>query len=211
MFAEFPLPCPPHNQQDEGHHQAGENHMRYENRKVDRTSPVVIRVRYRPNLLMVAPMSGHYATLLRGTVREFMRDHNVYITDRDRRLVGVLPLGTLLLARKGTRVAEIMESDVVSVSAEVDQEDVAKLFMKYDLVALPVVDEDGLLIGRITVDDIMVLKKTPTQQRNTHSFVVALTHQAKRRSLKIVRLALPSRAIHNHDMDPAQRKVTDRA
>jgi magnesium transporter len=94
-------------------------------------------------------------SLIRDAADEIEEIHNVYITDRDRRLVGVLPLGTLLLARKGTRVAEIMESDVVSVSAEMDQEDVAKVFMKYDLLAIPVVDGSGLLVGRITVDDIM--------------------------------------------------------
>ena len=94
-------------------------------------------------------------SLIRDAADEIEEIHNVYITDRDRKLVGVLPLGTLLLARKGTRVAEIMESDVVSVSAEMDQEDVAKVFMKYDLLAIPVVDGSGLLVGRITVDDIM--------------------------------------------------------
>ena len=93
--------------------------------------------------------------LIRVAADEVEEIHNVYITDRERRLAGVLPLGTLLLARKGTRVAEIMEPDVVSVSAEMDQEDVAKVFMKYDLVAIPVVDGAGMLVGRITVDDIM--------------------------------------------------------
>ncbi len=93
--------------------------------------------------------------LIRAAADEVEEIHNVYITDRERKLAGVLPLGTLLLARKGTRVAEIMEEDVVSVSAEMDQEDVANVFMKYDLVAIPVVDGEGMLVGRITVDDIM--------------------------------------------------------
>lgn len=93
--------------------------------------------------------------LIRIAADEVEEIHNVYITDRKGKLTGALPLGTLLLARKGTRVAEIMESDVVSVSAEMDQEDVAKVFMKYDLLAIPVVDGAGLLVGRITVDDIM--------------------------------------------------------
>jgi magnesium transporter len=92
--------------------------------------------------------------LIRAAAEEVEEIHNVYITDAGR-LVGVLPLGTLLLARKGTRVAEIMEPDVVAVGAETDQEEVAKIFMKYDLLALPVVDNNGMLVGRITVDDIM--------------------------------------------------------
>jgi len=93
--------------------------------------------------------------LIRTAADEVEEIHNVYITDRGGKLSGVLSLGTLLLARKGTSVGEIMESDVVSVSADMDQEDVAKVFMKYDLLAIPVVDTSGVLVGRITVDDIM--------------------------------------------------------
>ena len=93
--------------------------------------------------------------LIRTAADEVEEIHNVYITDRHRKLVGVLPLGTLVLARVGTRVAEIMEPDVVSVSTDMDQERVAQVFMKYDLVAVPVVDPRGVLVGRITVDDIM--------------------------------------------------------
>jgi len=94
-------------------------------------------------------------SLIRAAADEVEEIHNVYITDRAGKLVGVLPLGTLLLARKGTRVDQIMEPDVVSVGADLDQEEVAKIFMKYDLLALPVVDNAGMLVGRITVDDIM--------------------------------------------------------
>lgn len=93
--------------------------------------------------------------LIRGAADEVDEVHNVYITDRSRRLVGVLPLSTLVVAPRGTRVAERMDPDVVSVSTDMDQEDVAKVFMRYDLVAIPVVDPNGVLVGRITVDDIM--------------------------------------------------------
>ena len=93
--------------------------------------------------------------LIRAATDEVEEIHNVYITDRGGKLSGVLSLSALLLARRGTRVGEIMESDVVSVTADMDQEDVAKVFMKYDLLAIPVVDTSGVLVGRITVDDIM--------------------------------------------------------
>jgi magnesium transporter len=68
---------------------------------------------------------------------------------------GVISLRTLVLAQPGARVEDLMEPDVVTVSADMDQEDVAEVFRKYDLVAIPVVDPDGTLAGRITVDDIM--------------------------------------------------------
>jgi magnesium transporter len=93
--------------------------------------------------------------LIRAAAEEVEEIHNVYITDRAGKLEGVLPLGTLLLARSGTLVDQIMEPDVLSVGAEIDQEEVANIFRKYDLLALPVVDGSGKLVGRITVDDIM--------------------------------------------------------
>jgi magnesium transporter len=92
---------------------------------------------------------------IRAAAEEIEEIHNVYITDRAGKLEGVLPLGTLLLARPGTHVGEIMEPDVLSVSVDTDQEQVARIFMKYDLLALPVIDKAGKLVGRITVDDIM--------------------------------------------------------
>lgn len=93
--------------------------------------------------------------MMRAAADEIEEVHNVYVTDKARRLTGVLPLRALVLARPGARVADIMDPDVVSVSTEMDREDVADVFRKYDLVAVPVVDPDGTLIGRITVDDII--------------------------------------------------------
>jgi magnesium transporter len=92
---------------------------------------------------------------IRASADELEDVHNVYVVERDGRLIGVLSLRELMLAKPGTRVTEVMEPDVVSVSTEMDQEDVARVFRKYDLVTVPVVDPDGRLVGRITVDDIM--------------------------------------------------------
>ncbi len=93
--------------------------------------------------------------LIREAADEIEEIHNVYVTDRDRRLRGVLSIRALVLARRGARVADIMQPDVVTVSTEMDQEDVAEVFRKYDLVVIPVVDPEGTLVGRITVDDII--------------------------------------------------------
>jgi magnesium transporter len=93
--------------------------------------------------------------LIREAAAEIDEIHNVYVTDRYHRLRGVLPLRKLVLARPGAKVADIMEPDVVSVTTEMDQEDVAHVFRKYDLVAIPVIDRLGQLVGRITVDDII--------------------------------------------------------
>lgn len=93
--------------------------------------------------------------LIRAAAEEVDEIHNVYVTEANRRLVGVLPLSRLVLARMDAKVTDVFEPDVVSVSTDMDQEDVAHMFRKYDLVSIPVVDPDGTLVGRITVDDII--------------------------------------------------------
>lgn len=92
---------------------------------------------------------------IRSRAEEVEEVYNVYVTDDEGRLAGILPLKQLVLARPGTRVAEIMDRNVISVKADMDQEEVAQIVRKYDLVAVPVVDESGRLLGRITVDDVI--------------------------------------------------------
>lgn len=81
--------------------------------------------------------------------------HNVFVVDSRGHLVGLIPLRRLILADKGAPVEEVMTTDLVSVPVTVDQEEAAQYFEKYDLLSLPVVDELGRLVGRITVDDIV--------------------------------------------------------
>jgi magnesium transporter len=80
---------------------------------------------------------------------------NIYVVDQGSRLVGTIPILDLILNPPKRPVSEIMETNVISVPVEMDQEEVANLFGKYDEFTLPVVDEDGKLVGRITVDDII--------------------------------------------------------
>ena len=84
-----------------------------------------------------------------------------YVVDERRHLVGVLPLRSLIMARPDQSIAEIMAPDVVSVSVDDELETVAGALTKYDLLALPVLDEQGRIAGVITVDDVMdiVLRK----------------------------------------------------
>ncbi len=81
--------------------------------------------------------------------------HHVYVVDLQGRLAGTLALPRLLLAKPSDLVRDLMDPDTRSVPAEMDQEEVAQIFKKYDLVAMPVVDRAGRLLGRITVDDIV--------------------------------------------------------
>ena len=79
----------------------------------------------------------------------------VYAVSDDGRLEGVVPLKSLLLSPSDALVADVAEPDPVAVEPDLDQEDVARIMERYDLVALPVVSSSGRLLGRITVDDIL--------------------------------------------------------
>jgi magnesium transporter len=79
----------------------------------------------------------------------------LFITDRLKRLVGVINLRQLIVADPATPITEIMDTDVVYVYTDTDQEECADLMQRYDLLALPVVDEHKALLGIITVDDLV--------------------------------------------------------
>ena len=79
----------------------------------------------------------------------------VYVVDNDDRLRGILPLKTLITHPSVSKIKHVMDEDPVSVKADTPIDEVALDFEKYDLVAMPVIDSIGRLVGRITVDDVM--------------------------------------------------------
>jgi len=81
--------------------------------------------------------------------------HGLYVTDNKNRLLGFIPLQRLIIASPSSVTDSIMEEIKISVTPYVDQEEVANIFKKYDLVTLPVIDDSGILLGRITADDII--------------------------------------------------------
>jgi magnesium transporter len=91
---------------------------------------------------------------LRKSVSE-ERAFELYVVDDHGHLVGVVPLRRLLTASPGSPVFAVREEDVVSVTPEMDQEEVARLVAKYDLVTVPVVDSRHRLVGTIPVDDVI--------------------------------------------------------
>ena len=89
--------------------------------------------------------------------------YTCYVTRR-RILEGVVTVKSLLLSSYETRIGDIMETNVLSVRTMDDKEDVAQMFSKYDLTALPVVDKDDRLVGIVTVDDAMdVIEEETTE------------------------------------------------
>ena len=77
-----------------------------------------------------------------------------YITNNQHILLGFVSMRSILLASSNTLISDIMETDVISVECDEDQEQVAKIFSKYDLLVLPVVNDQHRLIGIITIDDV---------------------------------------------------------
>ena len=78
-----------------------------------------------------------------------------YVTDENRKLLGIVTVKDLLLSEKSKKIFEIMDTNIISVNTLEDKEVVADKFQKYDLLALPVVDQENRLVGIITIDDAM--------------------------------------------------------
>ncbi|WP_430814303.1 magnesium transporter [Carboxylicivirga sp. RSCT41] len=92
---------------------------------------------------------------MRRQAEEIDEVYYVYVVDSDGILKGTLSLKRMLLSATDVLVKEIYNSDIISVKVDVPAEDVSNIMDKYDLVALPVVDSVGRLVGRITIDDVV--------------------------------------------------------
>jgi magnesium transporter len=101
---------------------------------------------------------------LRAVAPESEDVYYLFVVDEEVRLVGVVSLRQLVVVPPWTRVVEIMDPGVIHVHADADQEEAARLMSRYDLLALPVVDEEGRLLGLITHDDLVeVLEEEATE------------------------------------------------
>jgi magnesium transporter len=79
----------------------------------------------------------------------------LYVVDEQRTLIGVVPIRRIVSAPPGRLISEIMIPDPVSVNADDDQEEVARIVTRFDLLAIPVTDVDGRMLGLITIDDVI--------------------------------------------------------
>lgn len=101
-------------------------------------------------------------------VKKHYRDENeifyLYVLDRFGRLIGVVNLRALILADASQTVEEIMNRDVITARVDMDQEEVAQILARYDLLAVPVVDGENKLVGIIAVDDVVdVIEEEATE------------------------------------------------
>ncbi|MBT7619648.1 MAG: magnesium transporter [Flavobacteriales bacterium] len=95
---------------------------------------------------------------------EIKEVHTIYVVDDHEKLVGTLSLKRLLLTETRILINEIANYDIVSVIATEDDDEVANIMNKYDLIVMPVIDETGVLLGRITIDDVMDVVKEEAEK-----------------------------------------------
>ncbi|TCT22398.1 magnesium transporter [Melghiribacillus thermohalophilus] len=115
----------------------------------------------------------------------------VYVVDDQKRLVGVISLRDLIIAEDDCPVKEIMSERIVSVSVGDDQEEVGRVMMDYDLLALPVVDFQNHLLGIITVDDIMDVMEEEASEDYSKFAAVADMEKLDKNSFHAARKRIP--------------------
>ena len=106
-------------------------------------------------VLPQATRADHALALVRTQAQEKETIYSIYVIDQSNRVVGVVSLRELLAADTARRLNEIMEDNVVACRPDMDQEEVARLISRYDLLALPVLDDEDHLLGIVTVDDVI--------------------------------------------------------
>lgn len=115
----------------------------------------------------------------------------VFVIDDLDRLVGIVTMKKLLLSPAHVLISDIMKEDIISVPTSMDQEEVARLMERYDLVTMPVVDLDGCLVGRITIDDIVDVIRDEAEEDIQRMSGVAGGEEATDSILRITRGRLP--------------------
>lgn len=113
--------------------------------------------------------------------------YHAYVIDEQRKLQGVISLRTLILASPEQLIGDIMLSKVISSNVHQNQEDVAKTIARYDLIALPIIDNNGALVGIVTHDDAMdVASDEATDDFHKSGGVSSLVSSFKDTSIKIL-------------------------
>ncbi|MGQ0811194.1 MAG: magnesium transporter, partial [Nitrospiraceae bacterium] len=116
----------------------------------------------------------------------------IYVTDKEERLVGVLSLRQLITVPPATPLKNIMTRDVMSVAVDMDQEEVARQVASYNLLAIPVVEKDGTLVGIITVDDVVdVIREEATEDMLKMAGAIEEEAVTRSSSVAAARVRLP--------------------
>jgi len=117
--------------------------------------------------------------------------YTIYVVDSGGRLTGVVSLKDLILAAPTKRVSDIAERDVISMSADADQADVAKKMQDYDFLAMPIVDRSRRLLGIVTFDDVMDVMRDEATEDMYYLASLNTDERVFTNPLKSVRLRAP--------------------
>jgi magnesium transporter len=105
------------------------------------------------------------AEMFKTEAREAENVYYIYVVDKEEKLRGVVSLRELLIAENDCHLADIMETNLKTVAPGEDEMAAAEIISKYNLLALPVVDENGYMHGIITVDDIIDILLPPEAKK----------------------------------------------
>ena len=128
---------------------------------------------------------------IRGQAANVTRVHSIYVVTKEEKLIGRLSLKDLITAKSDQKIADIYKSGVDFVRADEDVEQVAKVMAKYDLEAIPVVDENQTLLGRITIDDIVDVIKEEADKDYQLAAGITQEVEADDTILELTRARLP--------------------
>lgn len=124
---------------------------------------------------------------LRGQASNKETIYRSYVLDNNRRLIGSIQLHELVLANDTTLIRDIMEINPISVSLDTDGEDVAKIIARYDLLAVPVTDASGVLLGIVTHDDAAdVMQAEMTEDFQKISTVLPFSQSMREASIRVL-------------------------
>jgi Mg/Co/Ni transporter MgtE len=102
---------------------------------------------------------------LRETAPNAETIYYLYVVDDDKKLVGILTMRRMIVSKPSTPVTDVMIKDLITVKPESNQKFVADVISKYNLLAVPVVSQEGKMLGIVTVDDVMDFILPPIARR----------------------------------------------
>ncbi len=109
-------------------------------------------------------------------IREFGKNAEtiniVYVVDENWKLLDDIPLSKIILSEPSEKIEKIMDFHFIAIEADKDQEEAASLMRKYDLIVLPVLDKDGILLGIVTVDDVLNVVEQEHTEDVTKMFAI---------------------------------------
>lgn len=132
-------------------------------------------------------------------IRDYPRKDSffyVYTVDAEDRLVGVLSLRSLILAAPEAQLKSIMVHNVVRVNIDASQEETARLVAKYDLLSLPVIDSQNVLVGVVTVDDVLDVIQEEAEEDLLHLAGVTESDRVSSSALTSFRARIPWLAVN---------------